>query len=209
MSELTPIPDGYRKDPLGRLVPESQIKPIDLARDALVAELIEKAKAQSAALAEFRRRAFDDVAAFVQLSAERYGTRLGGTKGNVSLLSFDGRYKVQRAMADNIVFDERLQAAKTLIDECLKEWGSGAAPELQTIVQDAFRVDQEGNIRTQQVLSLRRLDIQDERWLRAMEAISDAIQITGSRAYIRLYERIADTDRYQQISLDMRGGSDA
>lgn len=203
MSNDVEVPTGYRQDPLGRLVPESQIKAIDLARDELVRELVDKAKAQSQQLAAFRRTAFDDIAAFVQLSAERYGTRLGGRKGNVSLVTFDGRYKVLRAMADNITFDERLQAAKALIDECLKEWSAGAAAELQTIVQDAFRVDQEGNIRAQQVLSLRRLDITDKRWLRAMEAISDAIQVTGSRSYLRVYERIGNSDRYAQIPLDM------
>ena len=197
------IPDGYRRDPLGRLVPEEQIKAIDLARDELVAEIIEKARVQAAALAKFKREAFDDIAAFVDLSAERYGARLGGKKGNVSLVSFDGRYKVLRAKADDIVFDERLQAAKALIDECLKEWSEGSPAELQTIVQDAFRVDQEGNIRVQQVLSLRRLEIRDKRWMRAMDAIGDAIQITGSRSYLRVYERVGETDQYRQIPLDL------
>ena len=199
----TPIPTGYRQDPLGRLVPESQIKAIDLTRDELVMEIVGKAREQSEALAAFKRATFGDVSAFVELSAERYGARLGGKKGNVSLVSFDGRYKVQRAMADNIVFDERLQAAKALIDECIKEWSEGSPAELQTIVQDAFRVDQEGNVRVQQVLSLRRLDIKDQRWRRAMDAISDAIQVTGSRSYLRVYERIGDTNHYRQIPLDL------
>jgi hypothetical protein len=33
--------------------------------------------------------------------------------------------KIQRNIAEHIVFDERLQAAKQLIDECLKEWTEG------------------------------------------------------------------------------------
>jgi hypothetical protein len=204
-----PIPAGYRKDPLGRLVPESQIKPIDLARDELVREIVGKARELERLLGKFKRETFDDIGAFVDLSAERYGARLGGKKGNVSLVSFDGRYKVLRAMADNIVFDERLQAAKALIDQCLKEWSEGSPAELQTIIQDAFRVDQQGNIRVQQVLSLRRLDIKDDRWLRAMEAISDAIQVTGSRSYLRVYERIGETDRYQQLGLDLASAGGA
>jgi len=58
----------------------------------------------------------DDVGAFIQLSAEKYEVKVGGNKGNVSLLSFDGRYKIVRQVAENITFDERLQAAKALID---------------------------------------------------------------------------------------------
>lgn len=199
----TPIPAGHRRDHKGRLVPEAQIKAIDLARDELVIEIVQKAREQSARLAELKRLVFDDIAAFVELSAEQYGVRLGGTKGNVSLMSFDGQYKVLRAIAETITFDERLKAAKALIDQCLNEWSEDAAPELKVIVQDAFRVDQEGNIRVQQVLALRRLNIEDKRWQRAMSAISDAIQITGSRSYLRVYERVGETHYYQQIPLDL------
>jgi hypothetical protein len=199
----TPIPAGHRRDHKGRLVPEAQIKAIDLARDELVIEIVQKAREQSARLAELKRLVFDDIAAFVELSAEQYGVRLGGTKGNVSLMSFDGQYKVLRAIAETITFDERLKAAKALIDQCLNEWSEDAAPELKVIVQDAFRVDQEGNIRVQQVLALRRLNIEDKRWQRAMSAISDAIQITGSRSYLRVYERVGETNYYRQIPLDL------
>jgi hypothetical protein len=199
----TTIPAGHRKDHRGRLVPEQQIKPIDLARDELVHEIVGKARALSAALLAFKRATFDDIAAFVDLSAEQYGVRLGGTKGNVSLVSFDGRYRVLRAIAENITFDERLKAAKALIDQCLNEWSEDAAPELKVIVQDAFRVDQEGNIRVQQVLALRRLAIEDERWLRAMAAIGDAIQVLGTKSYIRVYERVGETQQYQAIPLDL------
>ena len=199
----TTIPAGHRKDHMGRLVPETQIKPIDLARDELVREIVDRARLVSAAMLAFKRAAFDDVAAFVDLSAEQYGVRLGGVKGNVSLISFDGRYRVLRAIAETITFDERLKAAKALIDLCLNEWSESAAPELKVIVQDAFRVDQEGNIRVQQVLALRRLNIDDERWLRAMTAIGDAIQVVGSKSYIRVYERVGETQHYRQIALDM------
>ena len=92
----------------------------------------------------------------MQLSADEYGVHLGGDKGNVSLLSFDGQLSVKRAIAQHIAFDERLQAAKALIDECLKEWTADARPEIVLLVQDAFRVDSEGKIRTGNVLALRR-----------------------------------------------------
>lgn len=202
MNDIT-IPAGHRRDHVGRLVPEQQIKPIDLARDELVREIVAKAKVQSELLAAFKRAVFQDIAAFVDLSAEQYGVRLGGQKGNVTLMSFDGRYRVLRAIQESITFDERLKAAKALIDQCLNEWSEDAAPELKVIVQDAFRVDQEGNIRVQQVLALRRLNIEDERWLRAMTAIGDAIQVVGSKSYVRVYERVGETQHWVQIPLDI------
>jgi hypothetical protein len=198
------IPAGYRPDAKGRLVPETQIKPIDLERDRLLNELLAEAKDLNARLRAFRLRAFADVQAFGELSAEKYGAKVGGRKGNLTLVSFDGRIKLCRAIADQLVFDERLQAAKALIDECLKEWAADARPELVTLIGDAFQVDRAGKIDTSRILSLRKLDIKDPRWERAMEAIGDSLQVSSTRSYIRVYERDADdASSYRQINLDL------
>jgi hypothetical protein len=204
MSAQITIPAGYREDRHGHLQPEVQIKAIDLARDELVREKITAAMLLRERLRNFKLGVFDDIAAFVQLSAEQYGARIGGDKGNVTLLSFDGRYKIIRAIQDTITFDERLQAAKSLIDECLNDWTEGARAELRTLVNNAFRVDQDGNIKTGEVLSLRRLQFDDKRWTQAMAAISDAVTVVGSKTYVRFYER-DERGQYQPISLDMAG----
>lgn len=200
----TTIPAGHLRDAKGRLVPEAQIKPIDRTRDELVRELWQKAEVLHKALADFKQAAFLDIGAFVDLSANAYGVSLGGNKGNVQLLSFDGELRIQRAIAERIVFDERLQAAKALIDECLNEWTADARPEIALLVQDAFRVDAAGNIRTGNVLALKRLAIEDERWLRAMEAIGDAVQVVGSTSYIRFHRR-EENGSYKALSLDIAG----
>ena len=202
---MNAIPEGFRPDAKGRLIPLDTIKPIDLVRDELVLEIIQRAKAASAALAEFKNRTFDDIGAFVDLSAERYDARVGGAKGNVSLVSFDGRYKVQRAIQDSLTFDEGLQAAKELIDECVHEWSEGARPEIQALINDAFQVDKAGNISTGRILGLRRLDIKDEKWLRAMDALNDSVRVQCSKSYIRVYERVGSTDQYRAIPLDIAG----
>lgn len=199
------IPAGYRQDGQGRLIPESMIKPIDIERDRLVRQLVDRAGALSVALADFKAVSFGDIKAFIEMSFEEYGAKVGGKKGNVSLLSFDGRYKIQLAVQESIALDERLQAARSLIDECLREWTQGARPEVVTLVNDAFRADTKGEIRTARVLALRRLEIEDERWQRAMKAIGEACQVVGSKSYLRVYERIGDTDQYKPISLDIAG----
>jgi hypothetical protein len=201
----TAIPAGYRYDAQRRLVHEDMIKPIDRERDELVLELVDKAKALNKALADFKVSAFGDVAAFVDLSVEQYGVKRRGMKGNVSLLSFDGCYKITKAVQESIQFDERLVAARELIDACLLEWTKGARPEVVTLINDAFRADTKGEIRTARVLALRRLDIKDERWKRAMDAIGEACQVAGSKDYIRLYERVGDSDQWKAIPLDIAG----
>lgn len=196
-------PAGYWVDREGKLIPESMVKPIDRTRDELVRELVDKASALAKQLEEFKAGAFSDISAFIQLSAEQYGVKVGGTKGNVSLFSFDGRYKVVRQVQEHIIFDERLQAAKQLIDECIQDWAAGSRDEIRVLINDAFQVNKEGKINTNRVLGLKRLNIQDGKWLRAMQAIADSVQVAGSKPYIRIYERVGYSEQYVPISLDV------
>ncbi|HAT2590586.1 TPA: DUF3164 family protein, partial [Citrobacter freundii] len=82
-----------------------------------------------------------------------------------------------------------LQIAKDLIDECVTEWSEGANDNLRAIIADAFQVDKEGQLNTGRILSLRRVKIQDERWSRAMEAISESLQVAMSKTYINFREK--------------------
>lgn len=205
MSTANTIPNGYMQDARGRLIPKENIKPIDLARDDLVAEIVENAKQVSGALARFKAKTFEDIGAFIELSAERYDVKLGGTKGNVTLVSFDGRYKILRAIQETLSFDEGLQAAKALVDECVHEWTQDARSEIRALINDAFQVDKEGKISTGRILSLRRLDIRDEKWQRAMRALEDSLRVQCSKSYVRVYERVGDSDQYVAIPLDVSG----
>lgn len=195
------LPPGCRIDAKGRFVPESMIKPIDLTRDSLVQEIIAGFKEDNARLKNRKVKTFNDIQAFVDLSAQEFGVNIGGAKGNITLMSFDGTQKVVLQVQEAIRFDERLQAAKELIDACLTEWTENARAELRTLIADAFNVDHAGNIRTGQVLGLRRLVIEDERWQRAMQAIGEAVQVIGSKSYVRVYER-NDKGEFQAITLD-------
>lgn len=197
------IPPGFMQDPQGRLVPEGLVKDIDKLRDQTVLQIVKAARIVNDSLRHFKQGAFSDIATFVQTSAEQYDVQLGGAKGNVVLFSFDGRYKVVRQVQETIKFDERLKAAKALIDECITEWATNARDEIKVLVNDAFKVDKEGDVSTNRVLSLRRLNIEDAKWQRAMKAIGDAISVVGSRSYVRVYERVGDTDQYRAISLDV------
>ena len=66
----------------------------------------------------------------------------------------------------------------------------------------AFRVNKEGRINTNAVLALRKLNISDERWMNAMQAIGDSLTVADSRPYIRVYER-DEFGKYHAIPLDM------
>lgn len=203
MEEVETIPKGYWKNASGALVPESKVKPIDKLRTLVTTNLCEQAKALNSHMAGVKLEAARMIEEFVEQSLKEYGVQHGGKKGNITLVSFDGRYKVVRQVAESIVFDERLQAAKSLIDECIHAWAKGSNANIKVLVNDAFQVDREGKISTGRVLGLRRLDIKDETWLKAMMAIGDSMNVASSKSYVRFYERDEQTGEYMPISLDV------
>lgn len=195
------IPAGYWQDANGNLVPESKVKDIDKLRHQVVMDLCLKAEQQRDGLAAFKSEAMQEVGALVATSLEQYGVKTGGAKGNVTLTSFDGLYKVALAIQDQIVFGEQLMAAKALIDECVRDWSQGANDNVRALVTHAFQTDKAGKINTGRVLGLRQLNIADEKWQHAMQAISDSIRVASSKPYVRFYKR-DDKGDYEHISLD-------
>jgi hypothetical protein len=189
-------------DAQGRQVPVEMVKDIDKLRDQTVTEIMERTLAMRDKLKAFKAEIWSDIHEFCDLSAEQHGVVFGGKKGNITLSSYDGRYKLMVAVNDNIAFNEKLQVAKTLIDNCIKRWASGSRPEIKTLVDDAFYVDKTGNINTVRILGLRRLAISDPEWKEAMQAITDSVQVVSSKTYMRFYERKADGS-YEQIPLDV------
>ena len=197
------IPEGFREDGKGNLVPERNVKPEDALEDELVRRLCHSATSLSNTLGAFKETALEEAQAFRSLVAEKYGAKKGGAKGNLTLRSYDGRLEMQVAVADSLSFGVELQAAKELIDGCVARWAEGANDNLRVLVNDAFQVNQQGRIDTGRVLGLRRLDIDDGEWRSAMEAISDAVRVTSSKTYLRFYERDPASGAKTPIALDV------
>ena len=191
------VPDGkttvgdkvFMGDGKGGLTPVDLIKPQHLLEDETVRKIIGFAAALSAQVARFKEHTFEDIGAFEALLAQEYGTTVGGQKGNKTLQSVDGLFKVQVQVADHVDFGPELQIAKGLVDECLNEWAADARAEIRAIVTRAFNTD--------------KLDIEDERWKRAMQAIRDAMRIVGSKTYVRCYRRERFDAPWQAISIDL------
>lgn len=193
----------YLRDAKGSLVPLAAVKPVDLLMDETVREILADARELSALVAAFKVRTFERVGAFKALLAQEYGTTVGGKKGNITLLTFDGRERAQVQVADLLEFGPELQAAKVLIDECLMGWAGGSPVELQAVVNGVFQVDKEGQINRAELFRLLRLDFEDVRWLRAMEAIKDSIRVIGSRTYVRFYDRPAHDAPWHPVTIDL------
>lgn len=200
--ETTATHNGFWKDARGNLFAPENVRESDKLADAVVRELHGKARGINAALTEFKQNALDDIRTHLALVVEQYGVKLRGKKGNRVLYSFDGSIKITINIQDRIKFGEELVAAEVLINECMAEWTHDANPNLRTIVEKAFQADAEGKISVYRVLDLLRLEIDDERWRKAMTAIKDSIRVVDSKEYVRVYERDEDGE-YKALPLNI------
>ena len=193
----------YMRDAKGALVPLGLVKPIDKLMDEAVRKMMAFARDLSGQIARFKGHCFDDLGSFQALIAQEYGASVGGAKGNVSLVSYDGCMKVQFQVSDLLDFGPELQAAKKLVDACLAEWSAGSRDEIRAIVNRAFNVDKEGHINRAELFMLMRVAIEDPRWQQAVTAIRDSIRVVGSKTYIRFYQRPSPDAAWQGVTIDL------
>jgi hypothetical protein len=193
----------YIPDAKGSLVPLEMVKPQHKLEDETVRKIMAFALDLNQQIARFRDHTMVDLGTFDALLAQEYGAKIGGAKGNRTYQTFDGLMKVQVQVAELIDFGPELQIAKKLVDECLNEWSADSRPEIQALVSDAFDTDKEGKINRAKIFMLLRHSIEDERWMRAMDAIRDAMRVTGSKEYVRFYTREKPDGQWQAVTIDL------
>jgi len=93
--------------------------------------------------------------------------------------------------------------ARDLVEECLGEWAEGSRAEIRALVGHAFNVDKAGEISRTAIYALLRLDIDDERWRRAMTAVRDAMRVIGSKSYVRCYRRANPEAAWEPVTIDL------
>lgn len=193
----------FMTDAKGAYVPIETIKPQDKLEDEVVRKVIDHAKALSAQIGRFRGHTMTDLGEFDALLAQEYKSVKGGKKGNRTYQTFDGLKKVVVQISDFIDFGPQLQTAKTLLDECLNEWAADSRPEIRAIITRAFNTDKAGQVNRSEIFMLLRLDIEDPRWQEAMRAIRDAMRVTGSKEYVRFYERANREASWRAVTIDL------
>ncbi len=105
-----------------------------------------------------------------------------------------------------ISFDQKLALAKEKIDEYLTLKTNGADAEIQTLITRAFDV-KNGKVDAKQILSLKSYPIEHKLWKSAMNMIDDAMEIVGTKSYIRFkYRKNDEVDgNLEHIVLDIAG----
>ena len=181
----------FREDSRGAWMPESSIKPQDILKDDLVESAADKIVDMRDKMKQLNQEIKDEIRAYIELIGEKYGVKLKGNKGNITLTSYDGKTRIVISISESIYLDENVIAAKELIDEYLEDEIKDASFDIKQLVTSAFRVKQ-GVLDVRSILKLRSLRSDDERWNKAMDIIADSIVVKSSKSCLRLYKQNAE-----------------
>ena len=175
---------GNWLDSKGRPVPEEYIRPEDKKKDKLVESILKRVVKLSAKLETEKAEIVDSIEKYLKDLAKDNRVR-EGWKGNILLYNFSQNLCIERRIDESISFDERLQMVKTTIDKWIGQKLKDTDPTLSKVIAQAFSVDKQGRINTAMLLKLKRIDIQDAEWKKAMQLLDDSIFVKSSKMALR------------------------
>ncbi|WP_353428731.1 DUF3164 family protein [Paracoccus denitrificans] len=205
------MPDGivmvdgkpYMPDGVGKLSAVEAIPPLKKLRDEVVRAEFGFALALAEQISRFKGHVMTNLGNFDALVQQEFNVTVGGAKGNRTYTSFDGLWKIEVRMQDQIAYGPELQAAKPLFDACLNEWASDTRPALRSIVANAFDTDKEGKINRTNIHMLLNTEDDDPRWKRGQDALREAMYVIGSKEYIRFSMRESCKSRWTAVTIDL------
>lgn len=201
-----PVPDGvvevhgkkYMPDGRGRLTAVEMIRAQDRLEDEIVRREFGWAFALADQIRRFKGHSYTNLAEFDALLEQEYGARKGGAKGNRTYSTFDGLMKVEVRIQDRFVIGSSMAQAKSIFDDILTELAADTAPEIRTLITNAFSTDKEGQINRANLFLLLRTESDNPRWCDGQRAIRDAIRFEGTTSYLRFTFR-ADFGEPEQV----------
>ena len=182
---------GNWLDDKGRPIPEEYIQPQDKKRDRMVESIIKRVSKLSAKLASEKTEIVAAIEQYLKELAKDNKVR-ENWKGNIIIYNFSQNLCIERRINETISFDERLQMVKTTIDKWLNDRLKNIDELIAKVISQAFSVDKQGRINTAMLLKLRKLDIQDHEWKKAMELLDESIFVKSSKMALRF--RTKNTD---------------
>ncbi|WP_320130277.1 DUF3164 family protein [uncultured Sphaerochaeta sp.] len=192
----------YYENSRGSLVPEELIKPYDLIKDQTVMLCFHQVMELRSQMEEVKLQVMQSVSELQDVLASEYKVKLGGKKENLCVTSYDGSIRIIVAVNEYQSFDEKIHIAKQVIDGCIERWSEGTNANLKAIIDQAFALNQSGHMNIRSIVGLRKLNIEDADWVKAMTIISDSLQTVTSKKYFRVYRR-DPFGKYQMIDFDL------
>lgn len=179
----------YWLDSSGKEIPLEAIDDEIKAEDELVEQLIGKAKDLQGIIKERKAEMSNLINTHLAAKAAKFKKEW---KGNAVFRDFSKEKAIYKKIGRFISFDNNLQLAKQLIDECFVAWGGNSNSNLVAVVNKAFDVNNAGKVDVKEILCLRKIKISGEKadtWKQAMDLIADSITVQSTKDYFYFQEK--------------------
>ena len=189
------------RDSNGNDIPLKYVSKYDKAKDKAVRKILARfVKARHA----LESVVAETVAELNELAATKESV---GAKGNFAARSFDGLIQVSIRQQYNILLDERVVRARELmlgyIEGVLAKVGGNDAQALRLIVAEAFKANAQGFLATGKIMSLLRMEIDNDDWREAKRILQESIKPQKGKRYLVCETRISTQMEFEAIRLDI------
>ncbi len=177
-------------DAQGRAVPVTCIR----ASVVLQHEVAEKIRERFEALAEYNRAEkaaiFAELEAFRGLLEQEYGVRAGGTRGGMTVRTYDTHTEIKLEERDYYRVTPEIGIAQALIGKILDDLTEQASGDLRAIVMRAFDTDKRtGQPNVGSILKLKSMVIDHPQWPEAKRALEDSLVVISSKSAVTCHTR--------------------
>ena len=189
------------RDSTGADIPVKYVSAYDKARDRVTRRIharFEKARAALEAVVA------DSIKDLDELSKLKDSL---GEKGNFSARSFDGLIQVAIRQQYNIRLDERVIHARELmmeyVNSVLDRVDGVDVSALRLLVMEAFKANSQGFLSTGRVLSLMRMEVNNDKWREAKMILQAALKQEKGKQYLICEVRNTTQGDFKAIRLDI------
>jgi hypothetical protein len=188
-------------DSNGDKVPLKYVCAYDKARDRVTRRILARFEKARAALEAVVADSIKDLDELAKLKESL------GEKGNFSARSFDGLIQVSIRQQYKIRLDERVIRARELmleyVSSVLDRVNGVDVSALRLLVNDAFKANSQGFLSTGRILSLIRMEVNNEKWREAKMILQDALKPEKGKQYLICERRKTTQGDFRAIRLDI------
>ena len=196
MAKITTMTDS-----MGNEIPLKYVSAYDKARDKATRRILtkfEKARSMLETVVAESIRELDDLSKLKDSLGE---------KGNFSARSFDGLIQVSIRQQYNIRLDERVIHARELmmeyVNSVLDRVDGVDVSALRLLVTEAFKVNSQGFLSAGRVLSLMRMEVNNDKWREAKMILQAALKPEKGKQYLICEKRKTTQGDFKAIRLDI------
>jgi len=170
-------------------------------------EVAEKIRDHFRELAEFtkdkKKQIFEEMQAYRDLLAQEYGLRSGGTRGGMTIRTYDAHTEIKLEERDYYRVTPEITIAQALIGKILDDLTEQASGDLRAIVMRAFDTDKRtGQPNVGSILKLKSMVIDHPQWPEARRALEDSLVVISSKSAVTCHVRPDLDHQREQLVVD-------